>query len=68
MITDAQFQPDAMSRSTVREVDEPRRLVFTWGDDELTFTPERPYLSDHWRTYYEEYKRRGLPATAEIPE
>lgn len=31
-------------------------------------TPERPYLSGKWRRYYEEYKRLGLPATAEIPE
>jgi uncharacterized protein YndB with AHSA1/START domain len=113
---DFRFAQDAYPPMTgeVREVDEPRRLVFTWGDDELTFelaeredgaacrlafsvildsadkaardsagwddcldmldqvvdgrTPERPYLSDNWRDYYEEYKRRGLPATAEIPE
>ena len=39
------FAQDAYPPMTgeVREVDEPRRLVFTWGDDELTFTPERPY-------------------------
>jgi hypothetical protein len=24
-------------------------------------TPERPYLSDKWRGYYEEHKRRGFP-------
>jgi uncharacterized protein YndB with AHSA1/START domain len=30
-------------------------------------TPPRPAPSDNWRTYYEEYKRLGLPATAEIP-
>jgi uncharacterized protein YndB with AHSA1/START domain len=113
---DFHFAQDAYPPMTgeVREVDEPHRLVFTWGDDELTFelseredgaacrlafsvvldsadkaardsagwddcldmldqvvdgrTPERPYLSDNWRAYYEEYKRRGLPATAEIPQ
>jgi uncharacterized protein YndB with AHSA1/START domain len=113
---DFRFAQDAYPPMTgeVREVDEPRRLVFTWGDDELTFelserddgtacrltfsvvldsaekaardsagwddcldmldqvvaghAPERPHLSGNWRTYYEEYKRRGLPATAEIPE
>jgi uncharacterized protein YndB with AHSA1/START domain len=112
---DFRFAQDAYPPMTgeVREVDEPHRLVFTWGDDELTFelseredgaacrlafsvvldsadkaardsagwddcldmldqvvegrTPERPYLGDNWRAYYEEYKRRGLPATAEIP-
>src|SRR5581483_9274557 len=95
------------------EVDAPNRLVFTWGEDSLTFeldeqrdggacrlafsvalgtedkaardsagwescldmlaqvtdgaTPQRPAPSDNWRAYYEEYKRLGLPATAEIP-
>ena len=29
--------------------------------------PERPASRDAWRTYYEEYQRRGFPATAEIP-
>jgi uncharacterized protein YndB with AHSA1/START domain len=29
--------------------------------------PERPVPSDRWNGYYEEYKRLGLPATAEIP-
>jgi uncharacterized protein YndB with AHSA1/START domain len=29
--------------------------------------PERPLPSDRWKAYYEEYKRLGLPATAEIP-
>ena len=30
-------------------------------------TPQRPVTSDNWQAYYEEYKRLGLPATAEIP-
>lgn len=30
--------------------------------------PERPISSDSWRAYYEEYQRRGLPATAPVPE
>jgi uncharacterized protein YndB with AHSA1/START domain len=30
-------------------------------------TPQRPATSDNWRAYYDEYKRLGLPATAEIP-
>jgi len=30
-------------------------------------TPRRDAPSENWRGYYEEYKRRGLPATAEIP-
>jgi uncharacterized protein YndB with AHSA1/START domain len=97
-----------------REVRAPERLVFTWGDDELTFElaeagdgsacrlafsvaleaadkaardaagweqcldmlaivangeePQRPWPSDPWRSYYDEYKRQGLPATAPIPE
>ncbi len=36
---DFQFAQDAYPPMTgeVREVDEPRRLVFTWGDDVLTF-------------------------------
>jgi uncharacterized protein YndB with AHSA1/START domain len=97
-----------------RDVRRPERLVFTWGDDELTFElaeanggsacrltfsvvldsadraardaagwdqcldilamvaggaePQRPWPSDPWREYYEEYKRRGLPAAAPIPE
>jgi uncharacterized protein YndB with AHSA1/START domain len=96
------------------EVEPQRRLVFTWGDDKLTFeldpqqsgaacrlsfsvvldsqdkaardsagwescldmlaltaageTPPRPMPSDDWRTYYEEYKRQGLPATAPLPD
>jgi uncharacterized protein YndB with AHSA1/START domain len=95
------------------EVDRPSRLVFTWGEDRLSFeleereqgaacrlalavalgtedkaardsagweacldmlghavageTPQRPAPSDNWRAYYEEYKRLGLPATADIP-
>jgi uncharacterized protein YndB with AHSA1/START domain len=101
-------------RGVFREVRAPERLVFTWGDDELTFElaeagggsgcrlslsvaldaadkacrdaagweqcldmlaivaggeePERPWPTDSWRDYYDEYKRRGLPATAPIPE
>jgi uncharacterized protein YndB with AHSA1/START domain len=97
----------------VRELRPRERLVFTWGDDELTFeleereggkacrlafsvvldsedkaardsagwdscldrldqvvagaAPGRP-SSDSWRAYYEEYKRRGLPASAPIPQ
>jgi uncharacterized protein YndB with AHSA1/START domain len=31
-------------------------------------TPERPAPGDDWRVYYEEYKRRGLPATAPLAE
>jgi uncharacterized protein YndB with AHSA1/START domain len=109
------FAQDAYPPMTgeVREVNAPRRLVFTWGDDELTFElsehddgaacrlafsvvldsadkaardgagwddcldnlevvvagghPERPSSDERWREYYEAYKRRGLPATAEIP-
>ena len=30
-------------------------------------TPPRPAPSDNWQAYYEEYKRLGLPATADIP-
>jgi uncharacterized protein YndB with AHSA1/START domain len=30
-------------------------------------TPPSPAPSDNWQAYYEEYKRLGLPATAEIP-
>lgn len=30
-------------------------------------TPERPLPSDSWQAYYEEYQRRGLPATAPLP-
>ncbi len=98
----------------VLEVQPTERLVFTWGDDQLTFElaeqdggaacrlafsvvldsadkaardaagwdqcldslglvaggqrPQRPLPSDSWRAYYEEYRRRGLPATAPIPE
>ncbi len=97
-----------------REVSPPRRLVFTWGDDVLTFelaerdggaacrlsfavmldsadkaardaagwddcldmldrvvsgeTPERPGRSESWNARYDEYKRQGFPADAEIPE
>ena len=96
-----------------REVRPPQRLVFTWGDDELTFElaeadggsacrltfsvaldaadkaardaagweqcldmlatvvsggePPRPSPRDDWQVYYDEYRRRGLPATAPIP-
>lgn len=28
--------------------------------------PARPSSDEGWRTYYEEYKRLGLPASAEI--
>lgn len=28
---------------------------------------QRPAASDNWQAYYDEYKRLGLPATAEIP-
>jgi uncharacterized protein YndB with AHSA1/START domain len=101
-------------RGVFREVRAPKRLVFTWGDDELTFdlaeagggsacrlsfsvaldaaekaardaagweqcldmlaivadgqAPARPWPSDSWQSYYDEYRRQGLPATAEIPE
>lgn len=112
---DFRFAQDAYPPMTgeVREVQPPRRLVFTWGEDALTFelfeddgaaacrlafsvvldsadkaardsagwddcldmldqvvkgrTPERPSLSQNWSAYYEEYKRRGLPATAAVP-
>lgn len=30
--------------------------------------PRRPSSGERWRERYEEYKRLGLPATAEIPE
>jgi uncharacterized protein YndB with AHSA1/START domain len=29
--------------------------------------PQRPAGTGDWEAYYEEYKRQGLPATAEIP-
>jgi uncharacterized protein YndB with AHSA1/START domain len=29
--------------------------------------PQRPAGTANWEAYYEEYKRQGLPATAEIP-
>jgi uncharacterized protein YndB with AHSA1/START domain len=97
-----------------REVNPPRRLTFTWGEDVLTFeleerdggaacrlafsvvldsadkaardaagwddcldmldavvsgeTPQRPRQSESWQARYDEYKRQGFPATAEIPE
>lgn len=109
----AQDRYPAMA-GVILEVQPRSRLVFTWGDDELTFeleprdegaacrlafsvvldsadkaardsagwddcldtldqvvagrTPKRPDPSEKWRAYYEEYQRRGLPATAEIPE
>jgi uncharacterized protein YndB with AHSA1/START domain len=99
---------------TFREVSAPERLVFTWGDDVLTFeleerdsggscrlsftvaldsadkaardaagwddcldtldtvvsgeAPERRAQTETWRTRYDEYKRRGFPATAPVPE
>ena len=28
---------------------------------------ERPYASDRWREHYEEYQRRGFPASAPLP-
>jgi uncharacterized protein YndB with AHSA1/START domain len=31
-------------------------------------SPERPAGSGQWEAYYEEYRRQGLPATAEIPQ
>jgi uncharacterized protein YndB with AHSA1/START domain len=31
-------------------------------------TPERPWKPESWRARYDEYKRRGFPATAAIPE
>ncbi len=31
-------------------------------------TPERPGKPESWRARYDEYKRRGFPATAAIPE
>jgi uncharacterized protein YndB with AHSA1/START domain len=31
-------------------------------------TPERPWKPESWRTRYDEYKRRGFPATAAIPD
>lgn len=100
----------------VRVVDPPHELVFTWGEDELSFELHsrdagagcrllftvvldgaekaardaagwdvcldglemvaaggpgtRPGNSpaDGWRGYYEEYRRRGVPASAPIPE
>ena len=30
--------------------------------------PQRPMPADAWRAYYDEYKRRGLPASAPIPQ
>ncbi len=30
--------------------------------------PQRPSEPARWQAYYAEYKRRGLPATAPIPE
>jgi uncharacterized protein YndB with AHSA1/START domain len=101
-------------RGELREVSPPERLVFTWGDDVLTFElaedahgaacrlafsvlldsadkaardaagwdscldalaeivggtrPQRPSSPERWRSYYDEYRRRGLPAAAPIPE
>ena len=31
-------------------------------------TPSRPGMSDSWRARYDEYKRKGFPATAPIPQ
>jgi uncharacterized protein YndB with AHSA1/START domain len=31
-------------------------------------TPERPWKPESWRARYDEYKRRGFPATAAVPE
>ncbi len=30
--------------------------------------PHRPMPTDAWNAYYEEYKRQGVPADAEIPQ
>jgi uncharacterized protein YndB with AHSA1/START domain len=30
--------------------------------------PQRPMPADAWRAYYDEYRRRGLPASAPIPQ
>jgi uncharacterized protein YndB with AHSA1/START domain len=101
-------------RGVFREVRAPERLVFTWGDDELTFElteagdgsacrlalsvaldsadkaardaagweqcldmlalvasgeeSGRPWPSEPWQGYYDEYRRQGLPANAPLPE
>jgi uncharacterized protein YndB with AHSA1/START domain len=113
---DFRFAQDAYPPMTglFLEVEPPRRLSFTWGDDRLTFelserdggascrlafsvvldsadkaardsagweqclnmlaevatgrAPERPGAREAWREYYEEYRRLGFPATAEIPQ
>ncbi len=56
----------------VLEVRPRERFAFTWGDDRLAevaggTAPQRPAGTGDWEAYYEEYKRQGLPATAEIP-
>jgi uncharacterized protein YndB with AHSA1/START domain len=109
------FPGDAFAPMTGEflDVDAPRRLAFTWGEDRLTFelaerhdgaacrlsftvvlgaedkaardsagwescldmlaqvaardVSQRPAPNESWQAYYEEYKRLGLPATAEIP-
>jgi uncharacterized protein YndB with AHSA1/START domain len=116
---DFHFAQDAYPPMTgsFLEVQPPRRLSFTWGDDRLTFelaerdggascrlafsvvldsadkaardsagweqcldvlvevaagrAPERSAPGDTrgaWSEYYEEYRRLGFPATAEIPQ
>lgn len=30
--------------------------------------PQRPIPPERWRAYYEAYRQRGLPATAEVPQ
>jgi Activator of Hsp90 ATPase homolog 1-like protein len=98
----------------LKEVSPPSRLVFSWGDDLLTFelseaeggaacrlafsvrldsadkaardaagwddcldmleevvagtAPRRRSDMTRWQGYYDEYKRRGLPASAAIPK
>jgi hypothetical protein len=56
-------------------VDKAARDAAGWDDcldmlDEVVSgeTPQRPSATDRWEGYYAEYKRRGLPATAEIPQ
>jgi Activator of Hsp90 ATPase homolog 1-like protein len=101
-------------RGEFREVSAPRRLSFTWGEDELSFeleerdggaacrlsfevvldaagkaardaagwddcldmlaivvsgeAPARPSESAGWRARYDQYKGRGFPADAPLPQ